>query len=155
MPDTSPDTLQKLSPAILETMLEAGKVVMEVFHTDFEVFGKDDKSPVTEADRRGEEVISAALTQIAPDIPIAGEEAKSEGHCPDISGGVFWLVDPLDGTKEFVKRGSDFTVNIGLIKDGVPIAGYVFAPALNKLYWGINGIGAWIADAADGMIQDQ
>lgn len=155
MPDTSSDTLEKLGPSILDTMLEAGKVVMEVFHTDFEVFGKDDKSPVTEADRRGEEVISAALTQIAPDIPLVGEEAKSEGHCPDISGGVFWLVDPLDGTKEFIKRGSDFTVNIGLIKDGVPIAGYVFAPALNKLYWGISGKGAWIADVEEGVIKNQ
>ena len=155
MPDTSPDTLEQLSPAILETVLEAGKVVMDVFHTDFEVFGKDDKSPVTEADRRGEEVIEAALSRIAPEIPIVGEEAKSEGHCPDISGGVFWLVDPLDGTKEFIKRGSDFTVNIGLVKDGVPIAGYVFAPALNKLYWGISGKGAWIAEVKDGAIKNQ
>ena len=155
MPDTSPDTLETLSPSILDTMLEAGKVVMEVFNTDFDVFGKDDKSPVTEADRRGEEVISAALSKIAPDIPMVGEEAKSEGHCPDISGGVFWLVDPLDGTKEFIKRGSDFTVNIGLIRDGVPIAGYVLAPALNKLYWGIRDKGAWIADVVTGEIKNQ
>ncbi len=146
MPDTSPDTLNSMTPALLQTMLAAGKVVMEVFSTDFDVFGKDDKSPVTEADRRGEAVIEAALKEIAPDIPIVGEEAKSEGHCPDISGGVFWLVDPLDGTKEFIKRGSDFTVNIGLIKDGAPIAGFVLAPALHKMYWGIKGVGAWIAD---------
>ncbi len=146
MPDTSPDTLEALVPDLIETMLEAGRVVMEVFETDFEVFGKDDKSPVTEADRRGEAIINVALARIAPDIPIVGEEAKSEGHCPDISGGVFWLVDPLDGTKEFVKRGSDFTVNIGLIRDGTPIAGFVLAPALKKLYWGIVGKGAWIAD---------
>lgn len=146
MPDTSPDTLNSMTPALLQTMLDAGKVVMEVFDTDFDVFGKDDKSPVTEADRRGEVVIEAALKEIAPNIPIVGEEAKSEGHCPDISGGVFWLVDPLDGTKEFIKRGADFTVNIGLIKDGAPIAGFVLAPALKKMYWGIKGVGAWIAD---------
>ena len=150
MTDISPDALEQMSTAILQTMLDAGNVVMDVFNTDFEVFGKDDKSPVTEADRRGEEIIIAALNEIAPCIPIVGEEAKSEGHCPDISGGVFWLVDPLDGTKEFIKRGSDFTVNIGLIKDGVPIAGFVLAPALGKLYWGISGKGAWIADVEDG-----
>lgn len=155
MPDTSPAALEALSPELIETVINAGKVVMDVFNTDFEVFGKDDKSPVTEADRRGEAVIEAALKQIAPEIPIVGEEAKSEGHCPDISGGLFWLVDPLDGTKEFVKRGSDFTVNIGLVRDGVPIAGYVLAPALNKLYWGIRGRGAWIADVTDGKISNQ
>ncbi len=150
MTDISPDALEQMSTAILQTMLDAGNVVMDVFNTDFEVFGKDDKSPVTEADRRGEEIITAALNEVAPSIPIVGEEAKSEGHCPDISGGVFWLVDPLDGTKEFIKRGSDFTVNIGLIKDGVPIAGFVLAPALGKLFWGISGKGAWIADVEDG-----
>ncbi len=152
MPETSPAALEAMSPDLIETVIKAGKVVMDVFNTDFEVFGKDDKSPVTEADRRGEAVIEAALKQIAPEIPIVGEEAKSEGHCPDISGGLFWLVDPLDGTKEFIKRGSDFTVNIGLVRDGVPIAGFVLAPALNKLYWGIKGSGAWIADVADGKI---
>lgn len=154
MPNTSPDTLEALVPDLIETMLEAGRVVMEVFETDFEVFGKDDKSPVTEADRRGEAIIDAALARITPDIPIVGEEAKSEGHCPDISGGVFWLVDPLDGTKEFVKRGSDFTVNIGLIRDGKPIAGFVLAPALKKLYWGIVGKGAWVADVSTNGISN-
>lgn len=152
MPDTSQTALKALVPDLLNTMLKAGDVVMDVFNSDFDVYGKDDKSPVTEADRRGETVITSALSRIAPDIPIVGEEAKSEGHCPDISGGVFWLVDPLDGTKEFIKRGSDFTVNIGLIRDGHPIAGFVLAPALNKLYWGIVGEGAWIADVQDGVL---
>lgn len=145
--------LNEIMPVLLDTTLKAGTVVMDVFHSDFEVYGKDDKSPVTEADRRGEEVITNALKNIAPDIPVVGEEAKSEGHCPDISGGIFWLVDPLDGTKEFIKKGSDFTVNIGLIKDGVPIAGVVLAPAMQKLYWGIKGEGAWIADTEDETIK--
>ncbi len=138
--------LDKLVTPLLDATLAAGEVVMEVFHSDFEVFGKADQSPVTEADRRGEDIITAALLKIAPEIPVVGEEAKSEGNCPDISGGIFWLVDPLDGTKEFVKKGNDFTVNIGLIKDGQPIMGFVLAPALNKIYWGIVGKGAWIAD---------
>jgi len=148
-------SLLALAPQIIEATLAAGKVIMDVFNTDFEVFGKADQSPVTEADRRGEDVITAALKVIAPDIPIVGEEAKSDGHCPDISGGLFWLVDPLDGTKEFVKKGSDFTVNIGLIKDGIPIAGFVLAPALGALYWGITGEGAWIADVDGEIVSNQ
>lgn len=147
--------LEALVTPILETMIKAGEVVMEVYHSDFEVFGKADQSPVTEADRRGEAVIEAALKLIAPDIPIVGEEAKSEGKCPDISGGTFWLVDPLDGTKEFIKKGSDFTVNIGLIENGTPIMGFVFAPAMNKMYWGIKGIGAWTAEVRDGELIKQ
>ncbi|MBL4639022.1 MAG: 3'(2'),5'-bisphosphate nucleotidase CysQ [Kordiimonadaceae bacterium] len=144
--------LDILVEPLLKTTLEAGVVVMEVFKTDFEVFGKADQSPVTEADRRGEEIITKALLEMAPEIPVVGEEAKSEGMCPDISGGTFWLVDPLDGTKEFVKKGSDFTVNIGLIVDGNPVMGFVLAPALNKCYWGIVGKGAWIADLENGEL---
>jgi len=153
--ETDAQNLLALAPKIIQATLDAGAVVMEVYNSDFEVFGKADQSPVTEADRRGEDVITAALAALAPDIPIVGEEAKSEGHCPDISGGIFWLVDPLDGTKEFVKKGSDFTVNIGLIKDGVPIAGFVLAPAMNTLYWGITGAGAWIADVNSGEISNE
>lgn len=152
---TDPKALLALAPQIIQTTLAAGTVVMDVFNSNFEVYGKADQSPVTEADKRGEDVITAALSSIAPDIPIVGEEAKSEGHCPDISGGLFWLVDPLDGTKEFVKKGSDFTVNIGLIKDGVPIAGFVLAPAMNRLYWGVKDAGAWIADVKDEQMFNQ
>ncbi len=150
-----PQSLKALTSKLIQTTLDAGEVVMDVYNSDFEVYGKADQSPVTEADRRGEDIITAALQEIAPDIPIVGEEAKSDGHCPDISGGLFWLVDPLDGTKEFVKKGSDFTVNIGLIKDGVPIAGFVLAPAMNKLYWGVKGLGAWTANICSGKVDDQ
>ena len=143
---------QSLVSPLQKTILEAGQVVMDVFHTDFTVFDKTDESPVTEADRRGEDVIEAALTKIAPEIPMVGEEAKSEGKCPDISGGTFWLVDPLDGTKEFIKKGNDFTVNIGLIENGVPTMGFVLVPASNELYWGIVGTDAWKADVVDGKI---
>jgi len=147
-----PYNLKKITDELLETTLKAGDVVMDVFHSDFEVYGKADLSPVTEADKQGEDVITAALARITPDIPVVGEEAKSEGKCPDISKGTFWLVDPLDGTKEFIKKGSDFTVNLGLIKDGSPIMGIVLAPAMNKLYWGIVDEGAWVADIKDGEI---
>jgi len=144
-----------LAAPILDTMLRAGDIVMEVYHSDFEVFGKTDQSPVTEADRRGEEIITAALIELAPDIPVVGEEAKSEGMCPDISGGTFWLVDPLDGTKEFIKKGNDFTVNIGLIQNGMPVMGFVYAPATGTMYWGISGSGAWAADVKNGALTDK
>lgn len=147
--------LSSMIPSLQDTILKAGQTVMDVYRSDFEVFGKADQSPVTEADRRGEEVIEAALKDLTPDIPIVGEEAKSEGKCPDISGGTFWLVDPLDGTKEFIKKGTDFTVNIGLIKDGKPIMGLVLAPAMDRLYWGITGIGAWIANIREGKLVGQ
>lgn len=147
--------LETLVDPILETMLKAGDVVMEVYNSDFEVYGKADQSPVTEADRRGEEVITAALTSLAPEIPVVGEEAKSEGKCPDISGGIFWLVDPLDGTKEFIKKGNDFTVNIGLIENGTPVMGFVYAPATGTMYWGIKGTSAWAADVKDGTLTNK
>lgn len=147
--------LADLIAPLKSTILSAGETVMEVYESDFEVYGKADQSPVTEADRRGEAIIEKALAELAPEIPIVGEEAKSEGKCPDISGGTFWLVDPLDGTKEFIKKGTDFTVNIGLIRDGAPIMGLVFAPAMNRLYWGIVGEGAWAADVVDGRIENE
>ena len=151
---TSKIEYKTLVQPILDTMLKAGEVVMDVYNSDFEVYGKADQSPVTEADRRGEDIITAALTQMAPHIPVVGEEAKSEGKCPDISGGTFWLVDPLDGTKEFIKKGSDFTVNIGLIENSVPIMGFVFAPALKTIYWGAVGDGAYMAQVENGRIKE-
>lgn len=144
--------LSKMIDPILACIIDAGKTVMEVYHSDFSVYDKNDASPVTEADRRGEIVIEKALTSIAPHIPMVGEEAKSEGKCPDISGGTFWLVDPLDGTKEFIKKGNDFTVNIGLIENGSPVAGFVLVPATNEIYWGIVGEGAYKADVKDNQI---
>lgn len=131
---------------LLPTLLEAGRAVMDVFHSDFSVFEKSDDSPVTEADKRGEIIITKALNALTPDIPVVGEEAKDEGKTPDLSGGRFWLVDPLDGTKEFIKRGNDFTVNIGLIDQGKPVLGLVLAPAKGRLWAGAANEGAFSAD---------
>ena len=93
-------------------------MVMAVYATPFEVRGKDDASPVTEADERAEAVILAGLARLTPDIPVVAEESVAAGRTPDVSGGRFWLVDPLDGTKEFISRNGEFTVNIALIDDG-------------------------------------
>lgn len=122
----------------------AGAEIMKIYASDFVTARKDDNSPVTEADRRGEEIILAGLKEIAPRIPVLAEESASEGRIPDL-GDVFFLVDPLDGTKEFINRTGEFTVNIALIRDGVPALGVVYAPAIDTLYAGLSGHGAYRA----------
>lgn len=129
---------------------EAGQVVMAVYATDFAVRGKNDASPVTEADERAEAVIVAGLQKLAPEIPIVAEEAVAAGRVPEL-GDRFWLVDPLDGTKEFISRNGEFTVNIALVEHGVPVLGVVLAPALGsagRLYGGARAAGAWLEDEA-------
>jgi 3'(2'), 5'-bisphosphate nucleotidase len=126
---------------------DAGAVVMAVYATDFGVAAKGDASPVTLADQRAETLIVAALQALAPAIPIVAEEAVAAGHVPEV-GDRFWLVDPLDGTKEFIKRNGEFTVNIALIEDGHPVLGVVCAPALELTYAGATGSGAFLLDNA-------
>jgi 3'(2'), 5'-bisphosphate nucleotidase len=126
---------------------DAGRVVMQVYATDFTVRGKGDASPVTEADERAEAIIVPALKALTPDIPIVAEEAAAAGNIPEV-GRRFWLVDPLDGTKEFVSRNGEFTVNIALIEDGAPVLGVVYAPALGRLFAGAGGGDAYIEDSA-------
>ena len=114
----------------------AGKEILEVYNSDFEVETKDDASPVTAADKRSEALITDEIKAMTDAFPIVGEEAFSDGRSPDVAGRPFWLVDPLDGTKEFVKRNGEFTVNIALIEAGRPVIGVVHAPAVNATYWG-------------------
>ncbi len=116
----------------------AGKVILGYYleAEDIEVREKADASPVTEADEAAEEFILRALETLTPNIPVVAEEAMESGQVPDISGGLFWLVDPLDGTKEFLTRNGEFTVNIALIQDGEPVAGVVHAPALAMTWIG-------------------
>lgn len=122
---------------------EASDAILPFYHGTVAVEGKDDGSPVTEADRAADKIIYAALTALTPDIPVVTEERVAEGLIPDISGGTFWLVDPLDGTKEFIKKGGDFTVNMGLIVDGVPALGVIQVPATGVVYAGVVGDAAW------------
>ena len=129
--------------------LEAGELIMQVYATDFEVFNKNDKSPVTEADEKAEAWILNALAELAPDIPVLAEEAVSAGHIPEI-GDRFILVDPLDGTKEFINKRGEFTVNIALIEHGRPVLGVVFAPALDRLFVADSVSSAWQASAKPG-----
>lgn len=114
--------------------VEAGRAVIDVYNGDAAVRYKDDASPVTDADESAERIILRHLQGAFPGIPVVAEEAASAGHVPDIDGRSFFLVDPLDGTKEFVGRNHDFTVNIALIEEGAPTLGVVYAPALGILY---------------------
>lgn len=107
---------------------------MEVYRTDFDNTRKDDGSPVTLADTAAEAVILPGLRALTPDIPVVSEEEHSAGDSPEAVGNRFWLVDPLDGTREFLKRNDEFTVNIGLVEDNIPIFGVLYAPALDLMY---------------------
>lgn len=122
---------------VRELAVLAGRDIMEIYNSDFTVDTKDDASPVTEADRQAEMLITQAIRKDITDaFPIVGEEAVSEGIIPNVAGQPFWLLDPLDGTKEFIKRGKDFTVNIALIEIGIPVLGVVHVPATGDTYWG-------------------
>jgi 3'(2'), 5'-bisphosphate nucleotidase len=131
-----------LLPQIISTAHEAGKAIMAVYATDFTAEVKDDNSPVTAADLKAEAIIQPALRKLTPDIPIVAEEAHSRGEVPKVGDGPFWLVDPLDGTKEFLSRNGEFTVNIALVINRSPVLGVIYAPALATTYAGVVGKGA-------------
>jgi 3'(2'), 5'-bisphosphate nucleotidase len=133
----------KLLLGIKRAAFVAGAKILAVYATDFDADVKADHSPVTEADTAAEAIILPLLRTLTPDIPIVAEEAAAAGDIPDVGDGPFWLVDPLDGTKEFLKRNGEFTVNIALIVNHQPVMGVVLLPAKNCLYSGIVGVGAW------------
>ena len=136
--------LQRLVQALVDIAERAGAEILSVYETAFAVRGKDDSSPVTDADVRAEAAILRGLAETAPLIPVVAEESVAAGNLPDISGGRFFLVDPLDGTREFISRNGEFTVNIALIADGLPMLGVVFAPALDRMFAGDVQLGAWL-----------
>src|SRR6187401_3355379 len=117
---------------------EAGEAILEVVRRGYDVEHKQDSSPVTDADRAAELVILAALAKAAPGVPVIAEEEVAAGRIP-AHGDTYFLVDPLDGTKEFVRGGDDYTVNIGLIEAGAPTLGVVFQPATGILWGGLVG----------------
>jgi 3'(2'), 5'-bisphosphate nucleotidase len=121
--------------SLIYTAQRAGGAIMSVYATDFVVKDKADASPVTVADEAAERIILADLAAIAPAIPVVAEESVAAGRVPVIAD-QFFLVDPLDGTREFVSRRDEFTVNIALVENGAPVLGVVFAPARHELYWG-------------------
>jgi 3'(2'),5'-bisphosphate nucleotidase len=143
-----------LAETLIEASLAGGRAIMAVYASDFAVDWKSDETPVCAADRQAEDVIVAMLGQAFPGTPIVAEEACAAGRVPEF-GEEFFLVDPLDGTKEFIKRNGEFTVNIGLIRNGIPVAGVVLAPALQRIYVAAEGQAlAGSVDADCGKIVD-
>lgn len=124
--------MERLAP----TTEAAGRAIMEVRERGFETFTKADSSPVTEADRIAERIVVGEIERLDPAFPIVAEERMAEGSVPAFEGKSFWLIDALDGTKEFVKRGTDFTVNVAMIWNGLPVLGIVHAPARGETYVG-------------------
>ena len=127
--------------SLIDLAMVAGREIMAIYATDFSAKAKGDLSPVTEADEAAEKVILAGLKKIDSATPVISEEAASAGIIPEASDS-FFLVDPLDGTKEFISRNGEFTVNIARVQNGKPVAGVVYAPAIGRLFWGEGGIGA-------------
>lgn len=128
---------------VIETAREAGTKILEFYDTDVEVITKEDDSPLTKADIAAHHIIVDALKEIDPETPIISEESGIPDYEERKEWNRFWLVDPLDGTKEFIKKNGEFTVNIALIEDGVPILGVVYVPAFDVLYYGEHSIGSF------------
>jgi len=141
---------RRLTDDLAVAACEAGEAILEIVRRGFEIESKHDSSPVTEADRAAELIILAALARAAPGIPIIAEEEVAAGRIP-AHDQTYFLVDPLDGTKEFIRGGEDYTVNIGLIDNGSPKLGVVFAPATGRLHGGCVGEGAWVEEAGHRM----
>lgn len=125
--------------SIEEIALKAGDKIMEIYSRDFEVVTKEDASPLTEADLASHHIIKDALTALTPNTPLLSEESAKISWEERKQWQEYWLIDPIDGTKEFINKNDEFTVNIALIRNGIPCLGVVFAPALTTLYSGISG----------------
>ncbi|OEH92150.1 3'(2'),5'-bisphosphate nucleotidase CysQ [Bacillus solimangrovi] len=128
---------------LFQISLEAGKEILDVYAQDFVVEVKDDNSPLTQADQRSHNTIKRGLKAIDSTIPVLSEEGKEMSYSERREWKQFWLVDPLDGTKEFIKKNGEFTVNIALIEGKYPSIGIIYAPALDVFYFGRVGEGAY------------
>ncbi len=135
---------KELRDRIIQASIEAGREIMEVYEGNIEVEHKDDKSPLTEADRRSHIAIMKHLEKT--EYPVLSEEGRDIGFDDRKDWNRFWLVDPLDGTKEFIRRNGEFTVNIALIENGKPIAGVIYIPVKEELFVGIQGEGSFKYD---------
>ncbi|HET6520089.1 MAG TPA: inositol monophosphatase family protein, partial [Geminicoccaceae bacterium] len=138
-----PPPAADLLPELVALADRAGAVILRHYAGGgVAVRAKADASPVTAADEAAEAVILEGLARLTPEWPVVAEEAVAAGRVPEVGAGPFWLVDPLDGTKEFLGRNGEFTVNIALVRDRAPVLGVVLAPALERAWWGAVGLGA-------------
>ena len=122
---------------------DAGEAIMKIYQKDFHIEYKDDKSPLTEADTKSNEIICNTLEKLYPTIPILSEENKEILFEERKNWEYYWCIDPIDGTKEFIKKNDEFTINIALIHKNVPVVGVVYAPAINEMYIAKIGEGAY------------
>jgi 3'(2'), 5'-bisphosphate nucleotidase len=134
--------LEYLLEQIRSIAKAAGEAILDVYERDFDVETKDDRSPLTEADRVSHRIITERLAELSPALPVLSEEASADEHRHRFDWPRYWLVDPLDGTKEFIKRNGEFTVNIALIDGHAPVLGAVLAPALGREYFGGPAVNA-------------
>lgn len=137
---------------LVQISIAAGERILEVYGSKFEVENKEDNSPLTLADKKSNEEIIQRLTQLYPDIPVLSEEVKAVDYQERSKWDYLWIVDPLDGTKEFVKRNGEFTVNIALVYKGSPVIGAIYAPVLDRLYFAKKGVGAYKLEQAKNVI---
>jgi 3'(2'), 5'-bisphosphate nucleotidase len=146
-------TLERLAVDGRQLARRAGAAVLEVYAGSFAVEHKADNSPLTAADMAAHRIIVAGLAELTPDIPVLSEESKHIDWATRRAWDRYWLVDPLDGTREFVKRNGEFTVNIALIENHVPVLGVVLVPVTDTLYCGIAGAGAFLEAVPGGLPQ--
>ncbi len=145
--NTGPGQLLEWLPKVMAIADEAGREIMRIYSTAFNVTLKSDRSPLTEADLASQRIIAAGLTALTPSIAVLAEESPPQQFAQRRQWPRLWLVDPLDGTREFVKRNGEFTVNIALVEQGEPVLGVVHAPAREVLYAAARGGGAFRRDA--------
>lgn len=139
--------MKSLIDPVVTLAIDAGRKILEVYSSDFEVQSKDDDSPLTQADLASHHCIVAGLEALTPDIPIISEESELPEFSERRQWDRYWIIDPLDGTKEFVNRNGEFTVNIALIERQKPVFGVVHVPVQDKTYWGCEGLGAECRDS--------
>ena len=139
------NNLENIIAKLRELCLQGGKEAMQHYCNLGKIITKSDQSPLTQADLAVDAIIVEGLRDAFPDIPIVTEE-RASNHQTGYATGKFFLVDPIDGTKEFINQNGEFTINIALIENGNPVAGVVFAPALGRLFWGAEGLGAFEED---------
>lgn len=134
---------------IIETAREAGEEILTYYTDDMEVYHKDDDSPLTKADLASQKIIMAGLNRFDPDTPVISEEAEIPEYEQRKDWECFWLVDPIDGTKEFIKRNDEFTVNIALIEHGEPVLGVLYIPAKDRMYYAQKGEGSFCRQGSE------
>ena len=139
--------LESYHSPVTDIAADAGEKIMAIYATAFEVYKKEDKSPLTEADMAAHNTIIAGLKSLTPELPTLSEEAAEIGFSERSAWDTYWLIDPLDGTREFVNRNGEFTVNIALIQNNQPVLGVVYAPALKGMYFASKNNGAYKRDA--------